>query len=356
MARFANFPAGRPLRGPKVFICYRHLDSKAHVGRLRDRLHTTLGPDAAFLDKDDLLPGGEFPEEIAETIKTSDALLVVVGPNWLSEENRRRLHEPNDFVRQEVAVGLRSEGVRVIPVLVDGGGMPRADELPEEIKALTRRTAIKLSDDHWDYDTQRLVEALRGLAPREHTPPSEKSTRPFAHTLAGNRLFVAALLAVAAVALTFFVVKYVSRPRTLDQCLEGRARALGIPPDRVRPVERGAFHYAVVEEGQPKEGAFLIKFTDSGQDLGAVALNYSPARKQFDINAVIGPDCADNPRYRSEDNPGAKLTLYDWHNLLVRFREGDKKPYRLRIGEHIGEHGNSIRASFDLAPDAKFIP
>ena len=102
------FQPGEPVREPKVFICYRHLDSKAHVGRLRDRLHTTLGPDAAFLDKDDLPPGGEFPEEIAETIKNCDALLVVIGPNWLDEDNRRRLHEPGDFVRQEVAVEFQN--------------------------------------------------------------------------------------------------------------------------------------------------------------------------------------------------------------------------------------------------------
>src|SRR5688500_9109081 len=233
---------GEPVREPQVFICYRHLDSKAHVGRLRDRLHTTLGPDAAFLDKDDLPPGGEFPEEIAGTIKTCDALLVVIGPHWLGEENRRRLHEPGDFVRQEIAAGLHSKGVKVIPVLVNGGEMPRADELPKELKPLTRRTAIKLSDDHWDYDTQRLLDALRGLVPHEHASPSGRfmrAARSSVRTLAGKPVFVAALVVLAGALLALAAFKYLQRPAGLDDCLAHRVRDLGIPTERVKSLERG---------------------------------------------------------------------------------------------------------------------
>src|SRR5687767_1156319 len=258
---------GEPVSEPQVFISYQHLGRKAHVGRLRDRLHTTLGPEAAFLDKDDLRPGGEFPEEIAETIKTCDALLVVIGPGWLDEGNRRRLHEPGDFVRQEIAAGLHSEGVKVIPVLVNGGEMPRADELPEEIKPLTRRTAIKLSDDHWDYDTQRLLDALRGLVPHGHTPPSGKFTRaarPSARTLARKPLFVAALVVLAGALLALAAFKYLQRPAGLGECLRQRVRESGIPAERVKTLERGTLDFTVVEAGQPRDGRLVLSFRDSG--------------------------------------------------------------------------------------------
>ena len=62
MVKFARLPDGQPSREPKVFVCYRHFDGRAHVGRLRDRLHTTLGPDSAFPDKDD--PGKGFRRKV----------------------------------------------------------------------------------------------------------------------------------------------------------------------------------------------------------------------------------------------------------------------------------------------------
>ena len=57
-----------------------------------------------------------------------DVLLAVIGKGWLDlrdPDGGRRLDDPKDFVRIEIASALRL-GERVIPVLVNGADMPTA--------------------------------------------------------------------------------------------------------------------------------------------------------------------------------------------------------------------------------------
>jgi hypothetical protein len=51
--------------------------------------------------------------------------------------------------------------LRVIPVLVGGAGMPRADALPETIMALARRNAVGLRPERFKADCQGLITALK---------------------------------------------------------------------------------------------------------------------------------------------------------------------------------------------------
>jgi hypothetical protein len=51
-------------------------------------------------------------------------------------DGTRRLDEPNDLVRLEISSALR-QGMDVIPVLVQRASMPTAEQLAEDIRALT---------------------------------------------------------------------------------------------------------------------------------------------------------------------------------------------------------------------------
>jgi hypothetical protein len=65
-------------------------------------------------------------------------MLAVVGKGRLSSsdlEGHRRLDNPDDFVRLEIAKALKRD-IRVIPVLVDGVSMPQPRGLPEDLKTL----------------------------------------------------------------------------------------------------------------------------------------------------------------------------------------------------------------------------
>ena len=131
----------------KIFISYRREDSAAHAGRLYDRLSAHFGADQVFMDTDDIPPGADFPAHIEARVGSCDAMIVVIGKEWLTARNaagQRRLSDPNDFVALEVSSILKRKAL-VIPVLVGGAQMPRADELPSDLKGLARRNALTIS-------------------------------------------------------------------------------------------------------------------------------------------------------------------------------------------------------------------
>ncbi len=155
----------------RIFICYRREDSSGHAGRLYDRLGARFG-DEVFMDIDAIGPGVDFARVIDETIDTIEAVIVVIGQEWLSSadaDGSRRLDDPEDLVRQEISVALARD-VLVIPVLVQGAVLPKPEDLPPELVGLTRHNAFEVSDARWNYDADRLVHALEeALAP---TPPA----------------------------------------------------------------------------------------------------------------------------------------------------------------------------------------
>ncbi len=110
---------------PGVFISYRREDSAAYAGRLFDILSAEFGPQNTFMDVDDIKGGDNFTTVIDRSLDVSDALLAVIGSRWLTvtEQNGgRRLDNPSDFVRVEIAKALE-RGIRVIPVLVGWGDL-----------------------------------------------------------------------------------------------------------------------------------------------------------------------------------------------------------------------------------------
>src|SRR4051812_49214807 len=140
---------------PAVFISYRRQDSAGHAGRLSDQLKAGLGSNRVFMDVDGIAAGQDFVEAIEQAVGSCDALLAVIGPEWLASvdaEGNRRLDDPTDFVRLEISAALR-RNVRVIPVLVGGASMPPKEALPPDIELLGRRQAVDLRDSRWSADT-----------------------------------------------------------------------------------------------------------------------------------------------------------------------------------------------------------
>ena len=148
-----------------VFISYRREDSGGFAGRIYDRLSNKLGRDNVFFDVDAIRPGLDFVDVLSDRVGKCDALVAVIGKHWVSSadsQNQRRLDDPSDFVRVEIEAALQRK-VPVIPVLVDGAGMPQPGELPDSLKRLTRRQAIEISHARFDSDAERLTEALSQL-------------------------------------------------------------------------------------------------------------------------------------------------------------------------------------------------
>jgi hypothetical protein len=106
---------------------------------------------------------------IADAVGACDVLLALVGERWLTitnQDGKRRVDNPDDFVRLEIEAALQ-RNVRVIPILVDGAAMPRAEELPPSLAGMVHRHALELSPTRFEFDTNRLLRVLdRTLADR----------------------------------------------------------------------------------------------------------------------------------------------------------------------------------------------
>jgi hypothetical protein len=147
----------------KIFINYRRGDDPGHTGRLFDRLQDVFEPQQLFLDVDNIAPGVDFIRELNERIAACDVVLAVIGKGWIDardDAGLRRLDDPNDFVRIEIGSALQ-QGKRVIPVLVNDAPMPRPEELPDELRPLVRRNAVRLTHERFRADTQGLIKALQ---------------------------------------------------------------------------------------------------------------------------------------------------------------------------------------------------
>ncbi len=155
-----------------IFISYRRQDSQGSAGRLADTLKAQFAQSQIFRDIETIEPGVDFVEAIERALASCVVMLAVMGPRWLSATDklgRRRLDDPNDYTRIEIAAALQRK-VRVIPVLVDGAAMPDAEDLPDDLKTLARRQASELSDKRWDFDVRQLVLTLEKIPGIEKRP------------------------------------------------------------------------------------------------------------------------------------------------------------------------------------------
>jgi hypothetical protein len=147
----------------KVFICYRRDDSAGHAGRVHDRLEREFGRDLSFMDVDAVPLGANFIKILREEVTKCDVLLAVIGPSWLDardEVGNRRLDSANDFVRIEIAAALQRD-IPVIPILLDGAKIPRADQLPSDLAELTQRNGLEVRHASFQYDMDKLIRGLK---------------------------------------------------------------------------------------------------------------------------------------------------------------------------------------------------
>jgi hypothetical protein len=147
----------------QIFISYRRQESAWSARSLHARLCRDFDPNQIFMDLDAIALGEDFIEAIETTVARCDVLIAVIGHNWLTskdEHGGRRLDSADDFVRMEIGTALKRR-IRVIPVLVDGALMPRAHDLPEDLKALVRRNALAITGTSFEGDCQRLAGAIR---------------------------------------------------------------------------------------------------------------------------------------------------------------------------------------------------
>ncbi|MFP5319430.1 MAG: toll/interleukin-1 receptor domain-containing protein [Acidimicrobiia bacterium] len=180
----------------KIFLSYRRDDTAGYAGRLADGLAEKFGAPHVFRDVDSIPAGTNFVKKIESAVASCDVLVAVIGREWLNVTNaagQRRLDDPEDFVRLEIAAALARD-IPVLPVLVEGATMPAPKALPPALAPLCHQNALEISDTRWDYDMGRLVSAID-----PHTDAAPPKARP-------GWLAPAAVAASVAVVLAMVVV------------------------------------------------------------------------------------------------------------------------------------------------------
>jgi len=179
-----------------IFLSYRRGDSPGFAGRLYDRVEDRFGAGSAFMDVDGIDPGLDFVEVLNAHLASCKAMVAIIGPEWLNAKDargRRRLDDPNDFVRLEIATAL-ARNIRVIPVLVDGASAPATEDLPPDLQPLARRQAVSISHERFSQDIQPLVAAIQRAVEREPDVQAPRPAAPRAAAPSGAGGGVAAVL------------------------------------------------------------------------------------------------------------------------------------------------------------------
>ncbi len=168
-----------------IFINYRRDDTIATAGRIHDRLARSFGKKRIFMDVDHIPAGVDFISYIESKLAECDVLLAIIGPRWLNardDAGLRRLENPRDVVSNELSMAL-NRGLAVIPVLVDGASMPKAEQLPNPLKAFAQRNAVEVRNVQFGGDADRLAGKIREVLKNSEKRKSRWGTA-FAGTIA----------------------------------------------------------------------------------------------------------------------------------------------------------------------------
>jgi hypothetical protein len=164
-----------------VFISYRRDDARWPAGALYRKLVEQFGSEHVFYDIDSIPPGVDWRAHIEGMLAKVDVALILIGSRWLEaadERGRRRLDDPADTLRFELEVIL-ARGIHAIPVLLDATAVPAPKDLPDPIRALPARNAIRLrSEPDFLTDVKRIVEFLARYDPVAYMTPTVPSTDP----------------------------------------------------------------------------------------------------------------------------------------------------------------------------------
>jgi formylglycine-generating enzyme required for sulfatase activity len=149
----------------KIFVNYRREDSAARALSIAQYLEKQFGARNVFLDIDRMRAGLVFPKVLEERLNVCKVMIVVIGPSWLGVSNEagaRRLDDPDDWVRLEIARALQ-RGITVIPVLVDGAVLPRRLDLPIELQQLVDRHLAVITTNGFRNDMAGLVRDIEAI-------------------------------------------------------------------------------------------------------------------------------------------------------------------------------------------------
>src|SRR5262245_29223877 len=149
----------------RIFINYRRGVNLKDAQLLQNVLQRHFGRSGVFLDVSGLDRGDHWLHTLERQVDDSVAMISLLGEGWADlkdEKGNRRLDNPNDFVRFEIARAFARD-IPVLPVLIDGASMPELSQLPSNLVSLTFPQAMLLRAESLDDDAEKIARRLKHL-------------------------------------------------------------------------------------------------------------------------------------------------------------------------------------------------
>ncbi|MEL7031280.1 MAG: TIR domain-containing protein [Pseudomonadota bacterium] len=143
----------------KLFLSYRREDSKHATGRLYLEMRKEFSSRDIFFDVENIEGGVDFVDKLESTVARSDVLLALIGRKWNEE---KRLLDTRNHVRRELAAA-NSNGVAILPILIDDAPIPSRLNLPEELQFILKLNALRLRHESFSSDASVILDSVRGL-------------------------------------------------------------------------------------------------------------------------------------------------------------------------------------------------
>ena len=142
-----------------VFISYRRKDSEQFSARLHEGLDKKLGQGEVFLDVENIDVAADWKLRLQTAINAASLIIVVIGPVWMEEVQKRVESEDQVLWEIKTAIAL---GKTIVPLLISGATMPDPLALPEEICLLSQYNALTLASPKSE-DFDRVLTQICGV-------------------------------------------------------------------------------------------------------------------------------------------------------------------------------------------------
>lgn len=209
-----------------VFISYRRGPGSSNVVRhLAAALRSRLGEDAVHLDVLTPPAGEVLSKRIQNDVKGASVMVLAIHPEWL--QAIARLHNTDDWVRLEIEAALEF-GIPILPVLLSGASMPRANDLPEELSIIAELPAATISENElFDTGVDDLYRGIRSRLP-------SKALRMLTHVANSNHINVALALMILGALMLF--TSWILQIHTLHWNSTSVLFRIGSAQDRDTPI------------------------------------------------------------------------------------------------------------------------
>jgi TIR domain len=154
----------------KIVISYRRKDTRIATLWIAQHLAEQFGKSNIFIDIDSIPIGRNFLDHLRIVLDDANILVAVIGENWMEKDDvgNYRIQDEGDFVRLELATALAKK-IPVIPLLIDGAPLPKASQLPVDVKDLLFHQALQLNTNEMKSHMGRLTNNLNRLMEEEAT-------------------------------------------------------------------------------------------------------------------------------------------------------------------------------------------